>query len=337
KGTAAVRETTTDAAGQYTIPNLDPSEYSLTVSFTGFKTFVIGAVTLHTGERAAVDGTLELGDTTQEVTVEAAVPLLSTTSTEVGHLVPPSQVAELPLNGRNFWELTQLTPGATFIPRGQLSQYNGSEIRPRNVNVTVNGQGYIFTGWSLDGANVTNFELGGTLVLPNVDAIQEFTVLSGNMPPEYGHTPNMVVASLKSGTNQYHGTGFEFPRNDKSDARNFFLAKREPLKRNQLGATLGGPIKKDKVFFFADYQATRLRQGTTFNYVVPSVPERSGDFSDILPRTLLDPLNRQPFPGNVIPASRLSSQGKWFVPSIPVPNLLQGTASPTIFAMLIPL
>src|SRR5215471_8889226 len=179
KGTAAVRTAVTDQSGQYSILNLDPAEYSLTVSFKGFKTFVVGSLTLHTGERTTFNGTLELGDTTQEVTVEAAVAMLSTTSTELSHLVPPSQVAELPLNGRNFWELTQLTPGATFVPRGQLSQYNGSEIRPRNVNVTVNGQGYIFTGWSLDGANVTNFELGGTLVLPNVDAIQEFTVLSG--------------------------------------------------------------------------------------------------------------------------------------------------------------
>ena len=201
KGTAATRSIVSDPSGQYSFPNLDPAEYTLSASFKGFKTLVIGSVTLHTGERSSVDLALQLGETTQEVTVDAAVPLLSTTSAEVSHLVPPSQVAELPLNGRNFWELTQFTPGATFIPRGQLSQYNGSEIRPRNVNVTVNGQGYIFTGWSLDGATVTNFELGGTLIVPNVDAIQEFTVLSGNMAPEFGHTPNMIVASLKSGTN----------------------------------------------------------------------------------------------------------------------------------------
>jgi hypothetical protein len=260
------------------------------------------------------------------------VPLLSTTSAEVSHLVPPSQVAELPLNGRNFWELTQLTPGATFIPRGQVSQYNGSEIRPRNVNVTVNGQGYIFTGWSLDGATVTNFELGGTLIVPNVDAIQEFAVLSGNMAPEFGHTPNMIVASLKSGTNSFHGNLFEFLRNQKLDAYNFFVAKRESLKRNQLGGTFGGPIKKDKVFFFVDYQATRLQQGTPFNEVVPSVPERSGDFSDLLPRTITDPLTRQPFPGNIIPADRLTQQGKFFAGYLPLPNLVQGTTFRSSFS-----
>lgn len=337
KGTAATRTATTDASGQYAVANVDPAEYSLTVGFRGFKTFVISSVTLHTGEHATVNGTLELGDTTQEVTVEAAVPLLTTTSTEVSHLVPASQVAELPLNGRNFWELTQLTPGATFVPRGQLAQYNGSEIRPRNVNVTVNGQGYIFTGWSLDGANVTNFELGGTLILPNVDAIQEFTVLSGNMPPEFGHTPNMIVASLKSGTNAFHGNLFEFLRNDKLDARNFFLANSVPLKRNQFGGTLGGPIVKDKVFFFADYQATRLRQGTLFNYVVPSIPERTGNFSDQLPKAILDPLNRLPFPGNIIPADRLTQQGNFLTGYVPTPNLVQGSTYRSSFSTSLPL
>jgi hypothetical protein len=113
KGTAATRSIVSDPSGQYSFPNLDPAEYTLSASFKGFKTLVIGSVTLHTGERSSVDVTLQLGETTQEVTVDAAVPLLSTTSAEVSHLVPPSQVAELPLNGRNFWELTQLTPNVS--------------------------------------------------------------------------------------------------------------------------------------------------------------------------------------------------------------------------------
>ena len=201
------------------------------------------------------------------------------------------------------------------------------------MNVTVNGQGYIFTGWSLDGATVTNFELGGTLIVPNVDAIQEFTVLSGNMAPEFGHTPNMIVASLKSGTNAFHGNLFEFLRNQKLDARNFFVANREALKRNQFGGTLGGPVKKDRVFFFVDYQGTRLRQGTPFNYVVPSVAERGGDFSDLLPgRTIIDPLNRLPFPGNIIPANRLSQPGKYFAGYMPSPNVIQGTTFRSSFS-----
>ena len=337
KGTGESRSVVTGAAGEYVIPNLNPAEYSVTASMTGFKTAVISSLTLHTGEQSTVDITLELGATSDEVTVEAMVPLLDTTSGEVSHLVPPSQVAELPLNGRNFWELTQLTPGATFIPRGQTAQFNGSEIRARSVNVTVNGQSYIFTGWSLDGANVTNFELGGTLVQPNVDAIQEFSVAAGNMSPEFGHTPNLINASLKSGTNQFHGSAFEFVRNDKFDARNFFLPNTVPLKRNQFGGTFGGPAWRDHLFFFTDYQATRLRQGTSFNDVVPSLAERQGSFAELLPKTITDPLSGKPFPGNIIPANRIASQGAYFSTYLPAPNLVQGAVSRASFATGTPL
>ena len=310
KGTGSQRTTTSDGSGEYTIPNLTPADYSLTVSMNGFRTVVVESLPLHTGEQSTYDAKLEVGAATQEITVDAAVSLVNVTSAEVSHLVPPSQVAQLPLNGRNFWELTQLTPGATFIPRGQTAQYNGSEIRARSVNVTVNGQSYIFTGWALDGANVTNFELGGTLIQPNVDAIQEFSVAAGNMSPEYGHTPNMINASTKSGSNSFHGTLFEYLRNDRFDARNFFLANPIPLKRNQYGFAVGGPIWKDKVFFFADLQNTALRQGTSFNYVVPSQAERRGNFSELLPKTLIDPLTRLPFAGNIIPVNRLSTAGQ---------------------------
>ncbi len=336
KGTGSVRTATTGASGEYSIPDLTPADYSLTVSVTGFRTVVVSSLLLHTGDQATYNATLEVGGSNQEVTVDAEVPLVNTTSAEVNHLVPPSQVADLPLNGRNFWELTQLTPGATFIPRGQTAQYNGSEIRARNVNVTVNGQSYIFTGWSLDGANVTNFELGGTLIEPNVDAIQEFSVEAGNMGPEYGHTPNMINASLKSGSNSFHGDLFEYLRNDKLDARNFFLAKPIPLKRNQYGFIAGGPILPNRIFFFADLQDTALRQGTSFNDVVPSLAERGGNFSQ-LTKQLINPLTRRPFPGNVIPVTQISPQGAFFSTLIPTPNVLQGTTSRASFATGTPL
>jgi hypothetical protein len=338
KGTGESRNVVTNAAGEYLFSNLNPADYSLTVSMAGFKTAVISNLVLHTGESSTVDSVLEVGATNQEVTVEAVVPLLETASAEVSHLVPSSQVAELPLNGRNFWELTQLTPGATFIPRAQTAQYNGSEIRARSVNVTVNGQSYIFTGWSLDGANVTNFELGGTLVQPNVDAIEEFSVVAGNMSPEYGHSPNMINATLKSGTNSFHGNAFEYLRNDKLDARNFFLKNVVPLKRNQFGGTLGGPIWRDRIFFFSDFQGTRLRQGTSFNFVVPSRAERQGNFSELLPgKKLTDPLNGQPFSSNIIPTSRFSPQGAYFSNYLPAPNSQVGASSLAAFATATPL
>ncbi|HKD06781.1 MAG TPA: carboxypeptidase-like regulatory domain-containing protein [Bryobacteraceae bacterium] len=335
-GTSAIRTTTANSAGEYILPDLNPGEYSLTIGYSGFKSFVVSSLTVHTGENATINAALEVGAANQTITIDAAVPLVQTASAEVTHLVPPSQVADLPLNGRNFWELTQLTPGATFIPRAQTAQFNGSEIRARSVNVNVNGQSSIFTGWSLDGANVTNFELGGTLIEPNVDAIQEFAVGAGNMSPEFGHTPNMINASLKSGTNSFHGNLFEFLRNDKMDARNFFLPSPIPLKRNQFGGTIGGPIWKNKIFFFADYQGTRLRQGTTFNYVVPSVAERTGNFAE-LTKKLIDPLNGTPFPGNMIPASRIAPQATNFLPYLPLPNLLQGVTSRTVLSTATPI
>ncbi len=337
KGTDQVRTTTTGSSGEYVIPNMEPADYRLTVSFPGFATLNVTHLTLHTGENATFEGTLELGGTSQEVTVQAVVSLVPTTSAEVAHLVPASEVAAIPLNGRNFWELTQLTPGATFIPRAQTAVYNGSELRARNVNVTVNGTSYIFTGWALDGANVTNFELGGTLISPNVDAIQEFNVQAANMAPEFGHTPNLINASLKSGTNAFHGDLFEFLRNDAMDARNFFLPAVVPLKRNQFGGTFGGPLVKDRVFFFADYQGTRLAQGLSFNDVVPSTAEKTGNFSDLLPgKVIKDPLTGTAFPGNIIPASRIASQGAFFMQYLPNPNVIQGTTNRFIYAPSLP-
>ena len=336
KGTDAARTAVTNSSGEWAIPDLTPTEYSLSIAMNGFKTVVVESLVLHTGDQASYNSTLEVGAATQEITVGAAVPLLETSSAEVSHLVPSTQVAELPLNGRNFWELTQLTPGATFIPRAQTAQYNGSEIRARAVNVTVNGQSYIFTGWSLDGANVTNFELGGTLTQPNVDAIQEFSVAAGNMSPEYGHSPNMVNASLKSGTNTFHGTLFEFLRNNDVDARNFFLANKIPLKRNQFGGTIGGPIWKDRIFFFADYQGTRLRQGTAFSNVVPSVAERGGNFSQ-LSKKIIDPSTYTPFPGNIIPANRIAPQALVLLQYMPLPNILQGSTSRSVFSTATPI
>jgi hypothetical protein len=206
------------------------------------------------------------------------------------------------------------------------------------VNVIVNGAAATATGWSLDGAGITEMQTGGTLIQPNVDALQEFKVESANMPAEYGHTPAVINASMKSGTNEFHGTLFEFVRNSAFDARNFFYIpppnstfSNEPLRRHQFGGTVGGPIVHNKTFFFADLERTELRQGVDFNNVVPSLAMRSGDFSELLrqskPQQILDPLTRQPYPNNIIPASAISPQAKFFLPYMPVPNVVQGTTS----------
>src|SRR5581483_5038733 len=332
--TGIVRSTTTDTSGEYTIPNLAAARYSISITMPGFKTFTAADVELQVAQRLLLNAVLEVGAVGQELTVTAAPPMIDTASSSVGQVVNTTAVERMPLNGRSFWQLTQLTPGATYTPGGQGTRTGGRSIRSSAVNVTINGTAPTWTGWALDGSNITEMQTGGTLVQPTVDAIQEFKVESSNMPAEYGHTPTVVNATLKSGTNQYHGALFEFVRNDKFDARNFFYIPpagsnqtKDPLRRNQYGGTLGGPIRKDKTFFFVDFERTNLREGQDFNNVVPSPAMRSGNFSELLalrrPVQLMDPLTRQPFPGNVIPAARISPQAQFFLRYLPAPNLVQ--------------
>jgi hypothetical protein len=252
--------------------------------------------------------------------------------------VNTSTVERMPLNGRSFWQLTQLTPGAVPATVTQGTTGNGKAIRATSVNVSINGTSQIWTGWSLDGANITEPQLGGTLIQPNVDAIQEFKVEGANMAAEYGHTPTMINASLKSGTNSFHGNVFEFLRNDKFDARNFFYLpppgsnlKNEPLRRNQYGGTVGGPAIRHRTFFFLDLERTDLRQGLDYNNVVPSAAMRTGDFSELLratkPVAIADPATHVPFPNNVVPASRFAPQAGFFLKFLPAANVLQGSTS----------
>ena len=339
-GTGLERSAKSDSGGEYSISNLQVGHYSLTVTLTGFETTTIADIELQVGQTARVDPVLQVGSAAQEVTVSTTAPLLATTTSSVGQVVDHRVLQDVPLNGRAFWQLTQLTPGATYTPGGANPYTGTTAIRARAVNVSVNGSDPQQTGWSLDGANITEPQLGGTAVQPNVDAIQEFKVESGNMSAEFGHTPNMVTATIKSGTNEFHGNVFEFLRNDKLDARNFFFQapvgaaqSKDVLKRNQFGGTFGGPIKKDKTFFFADYEETTVRQALVFSNVVPSLAMRNGDFSELLPGTpILDPQNNYaPFPNNKIPSSLFSPQALVFLKYMPDPNFIQGSTDRAVF------
>src|SRR5580704_13034560 len=330
--TGLTRSVSTDGAGNYVISNLPAGHYSVTASLSGFKTTTIPDIELQVAQQATVNPLLEVGQATQEMTVTAAPPLLNVVNSEVGQVVDTQAVESMPLNGRSFWQLTQLTPGAAYIPGGQNVRPGGTSIRASAVNVNVNGLSPAWTGWALDGANITEFQLGGTIIQPNVDALQEFKVESANMDAQYGHTPSMINATLKSGGNQFHGDIYEFFRNSSLDARNFFYLPppgssltKEPLRRNQPGATFGGPIRKDKSFFFVDIESLQLSQGVDANNIVASAAKRLGNFTDILPKTIKDPLTGQPFPGNIIPANRLSPQTQFLLPYMPPPNLVQGS------------
>jgi Carboxypeptidase regulatory-like domain len=331
--TGVQRSVKSGSSGGYAVTNLQVGHYSLAVSHGGFKTTRIPDIQLQVGQSARVDAVLEVGSVTQQVTVTTAAPLISTTTSDVGQVVDRDMLNAVPLNGRAFWQLTQLTPGATYTPGGQNPYTSSTAIRASSVNVTINSGTTDQTGWTLDGSSILEVEGGGTLVQPNVDALQEFKVEAGDMGAEFGRTPTVVTAVIKSGTNQFHGDLWEFVRNTVFDANNFFFRTpvgtnetRQPLDWNQFGGTLGGPIKRNNTFFFADFEETLFRQAEVFDNVVPSIAMRNGDFSALLPGTqLLNPYNSyQPFPANQIPQSMFSPQAEFFMKYLPVPNFAQG-------------
>jgi hypothetical protein len=303
-GTGEERTATTGSGGDYTVTNLQVGHYSVTATHEGFAPTQIADTELQVAQRSTLNLTLRVGAVSDKVTVVAnSIPLLNAASSSVGQVIDTQTVQNMPINGRTFWQLTQLTPGVSFIQGGQNIAAGGTSIRASAVNVNVNGLSPSWTGWYLDGANITEFQLGGTIIQPNVDALEEFKVESSNMGAEYGHSPTIINATLKSGTNQLHGTVYEFLRNNALDAKNYFYvpptgstSRDQPLHRNQFGFAVGGPIVKDKTFFFVDLQETLYSLAQAFNSIVATDAERSGNFSALLAQgiTLKNPLTGAP-------------------------------------------
>lgn len=345
-GTGQERVVKSDGSGAYNVSNLQIGHYSITVAHEGFAQVQIPDTELQVAQRATINPVLHVGAISSKIEVIALQsPLLNEASSSVGQVIDTQTVQNVPLNGRSFWQLTQLTPGVSFIPGGQNIAPGGTSIRASAVNVNVNGLSPSWTGWYLDGSNITETQLGGTLISPNVDALQEFKVESSNMPADYGHSPTIVNATLKSGTNSLHGSAFEFVRNNAFDAKNYFYQpptgstrRNQPIHRNQFGVTLGGPIVKDHTFFFVDLQSTLYRLGQVFDNIVPSTAMLGGNFQGVVP-VLKDPVliaqgakcvnvgDPGCFPNNTIPSNRISSQASYFLKYIPVANQLRGTVS----------
>lgn len=330
--TGSTHAVTSDSVGNYEVPDLTAGHYTITVSRDGFKTTTLPDVELQVAERASINPVLEVGAVTEKVVVTSeAIPLMNTDTSSLGQVIDTKAVSSMPLNGRSFWQLTQLTPGVSYIDGGQNPSTGGTAIRASVVNVNVNGLSPTWTGWYLDGADVTEFQAGGTIIQPNVDALQEFKVEGGNMSAEYGHTPTVINSSLKSGSNAFHGGFYEFFRNNILDAANYFFVpapgthqRDEPLHRNQFGLYVGGPIVHNKAFFFVDGESTLFRLAEDFNNTVPSDLERGGNFNGA-PTIPTDPTNviggkPQPFPNNTIPAGRISSVATYFLKYMPHAN-----------------
>ncbi len=294
----------TTSAGAYHLA-LPIGEYELRVSAPNFSDYHRTGVQLDINQSARIDVQLQVAQGKEAVEVNAKAPLVDLSSTAVGDVVTGRELVDLPLNGRNFAQLGLLQPGVAPLTAG-IAEAGGS-LRAGQA-YAVDGQRPESNVYILNGmANVNRVDGGYALRTP-VDAIQEFRILTETAPPEYGGTSGATTTVVtRSGSNELHGTIYEFLRNDKLDARNFFASSVEPLKQNQFGATLGAPVRRNKDFVFGYYEGFRNRQGVTQSATVPSDAERAGDFSGLRdpqtgqPVPLINGFTGQPFPNNRIP------------------------------------
>ena len=273
---------TTGEEGSYNANLLKIGTYSVSATKQGFGKTVQASVDAAVNQSVRVDLVLKLGAASETVQVTGAAPLLQTESSSLGTVETERRISELPLNGRNFIQLAYLGPGANGGQTGTNVSGGVFENERANEAISVNGLRVSNNNFLLNGVDNNEFGLGGVVVLPPPDAIQEFKTEENSMSAEFGRGGAAVNVVLKSGANQIHGGLYEFIRNDKLDAVNYFNQGQQPFKRNQFGAFLGGPIRKNKTFLFGDYQGSRLRASNPFLSTVPTAAERTGDFSDRL-------------------------------------------------------
>jgi hypothetical protein len=314
--------TSSDAAGAFLFARLPIGRYTLQVEKQGFPTYEQAGITLAVNQEASLRVLLKLGQLTERVTVEANADLVVTRSATSNQLIDRQRVAELPLNGRLAQSLLNVAVGTVDLGRNGCVICGQGGVYPGEATASVNGAQRDQVNYQLDAVSHNDTYLNASLPFPNPDALQEFSLQSGNFSAEYGNAGGGVVNVVtKSGTNELHGSAFDFLRNGALNARNFFAPKQDTLKRNQFGGAVGGPIKKDKLFFFGTYQGTRTRIAPAGNVTfVPTPAERTGDFSSLLPKQLIDPLTNLPVPNNQIPADRISPVSQYFLKWIPLPN-----------------
>ena len=349
QGTGLAREAKTDDSGHYLIPLLPVGNFTIRVNFQGFQPAEQKDIRLQVDEHREVNFTLAPASVTEKVEVSATEVAVETTTPTLGQVITAEQVSDLPLNGRNFVQLATLTPGTT-ASTSPVSFFNGapsSEASTRgSFSLSVGGSREQSTDWMLDGNDNNQLDEGGIAIFSSIDDIQEFKVLTYNYSAEWGERAGpTVLVTTKSGSNQLHGSLFEYFRNTDLDARSYFATSTEKFNLNQFGGSLGGPIQKDKTFFFLDYQAKMQRRGIPFTGLVPTAAMMTGDFTDDpfgVPRpgfapnaphanvdgftNLANPYTGTPFecggsPCNVIPQAVTSAIGKNIVDNLyPVSN-----------------
>ena len=320
-GTRAVRTVTTGDTGDFVVNLLPIGTYSVSIELQGFQTQT-SQVTVASGDRARVDVKLSPGTVSESIQVTAEAPLVQTDTSTVSSIMTEKAVQDLPVNGRNFIRLVQMVPGATEGAANALASGNRPDDRRQTSAVSINGGADNQNNQLIDGMDNNERAIGTIGVKPSMDAIAEVKVQTNLYSAETGRTGGGVINILtKSGSNAFHGSGFDFIRNDRFDARNFFATTKPLLRQQQFGGSLGGPIVHDRTFFFADYEGFRQRAGQTNLLTVPTVRMRSGDFSE-LSGQIFDPLTnpRVPFAGNLIPGNRLDPIAMRYMALYPLPT-----------------
>ena len=352
-----------DATGFYSFPNLPVGHYDLTVSAAGFTMQRKMDLMVDTDSALSVDATLSVSTRSDAVTVTAYSAVnVDTIATHLGEVISGAHMTGLPLNGRSYTDLLAIQPGvapiSTLLPSSVIMAGVTGSLDPSGDenpgNLSINGQRESSNGFLVNGIDVQEHMNGGTSIIPNLDSIEEFRVLTNNFDPEYGNYNGGVVTVVsKQGSGTFHGNVFEFFRNTGLDARGYFDPTRPTFKQNQFGATIGGPVRPEKAFFFADYQGTRTNQGVSTGFIsVPTVAQRSGNFDDLtgsvsgpyLASLLTQKLGyvvssgeaySSVFPGGMIPLSAWSAPGKYLLQYIPAPNVSASQYSASTFAQTV--
>src|SRR6185437_11692927 len=280
-GTGYTRTATSGNSGDYLFPSLPVGTYQISVAVAGFSTFTQKGVTIATGQAVTLPVQLKVGSVAQKVTVTANATLVTTNSATLSQLINTREIVGLPLNNRYAQQLVFLTPGAANVTANYCAANCEGGTFPSEQYAKINGAGANGVSYQLGGSDYNDSYLNTNLPFPNPDAIQDFNVMTSNMSTIYGDAIGGVVnITLKSGTNGIHGNVFEFFQNDAFNAKNWFAQSVSPLNQNQFGGTIGGPIVKNRLFYFGSYQGTRF--STTNNGLgafVPNQAERNGDFS----------------------------------------------------------
>lgn len=322
----------TDSVGNFTRPNLLVGNYRVTATHAGFKRAVLDKLRLQVGATFRADILLEIGEVASEVSVEATSPLIQSETSDVSTVIERKRIVDLPLNGRDFAQLQLLSPGAVNTMTHQTSAGLGggaSAVATSQTMIASNGARPGQQLFLIDGANATNRQGRSIIMTPSIDEIEEFRVSGANFSAETGYGSNAISVATRSGTNQFHGVLYDFLRNHALNSRNFFAFSPPKLIRNQFGGNLGGPILKNRLFFFAGYEGAQERSQRFWLTSVPTPQMQTGNLSEIT-SPIFDPLTsrynangvieRSPFAGNIIPSGRIDPVSKTFLEWYPTPN-----------------